>query len=227
MVNAIPFLWLKGWHAPASRQTCEPRPLVQDGQIRPAPPVGASKNWGPADKSLARQPDTASADSEVRPGPRAPDATPPPDHRRGSHARSTIHTLPADYACWLIRCLESPAAHRSAILRMTEKLSGASANCGGGQWRPAVCCFRPSRRPPGRSPGSGSGLLPLLAGSGRDRGAEDVGIAERRRAVGLGGGLRDRCAGRSDCRQASRAGQSAALRTSFHTPTAPVRVAAV
>ena len=29
-----------------------------------------ARNWGPADKSLARQPDTASADSEVRPGPR-------------------------------------------------------------------------------------------------------------------------------------------------------------
>src|SRR6185312_15683349 len=36
MVNAIPFLWLKGWHAPAGRRTCEPRPLAQDGQIRPA-----------------------------------------------------------------------------------------------------------------------------------------------------------------------------------------------
>jgi hypothetical protein len=32
---------------------------------------------------------------------------------------------------------------------------------------------------------------------------------------------------RSDSRHASRAGQSAALRTSFQTPTAPVRVAAV
>src|SRR5215472_14689571 len=32
---------------------------------------------------------------------------------------------------------------------------------------------------------------------------------------------------RSDSRHASRAGQSAALRTSFHTPTAPARVAAV
>src|SRR5436190_21273099 len=51
MVNAISFLWLKGWHAPAGRRTCEPRPLVQDGQIRPAAPVGARKNWGPAGKS--------------------------------------------------------------------------------------------------------------------------------------------------------------------------------
>jgi hypothetical protein len=31
-------------------------------------------------------------------GTQAPDATPPPGHRRGSHARSTIHTLPADSA---------------------------------------------------------------------------------------------------------------------------------
>src|ERR1700754_1249862 len=72
MVNAIPFLWLKGWHAPAGRRACEPRPLAQDGQIGTAPPVGANKTWDPADESLEGQPDRASADSEVRPGPRPP-----------------------------------------------------------------------------------------------------------------------------------------------------------
>jgi hypothetical protein len=41
--HAIPFLWLKGWHAPAGRRACEPRPLAQDGQIGTAPPVGANK----------------------------------------------------------------------------------------------------------------------------------------------------------------------------------------
>src|SRR5436190_12612928 len=96
MVNAISFLWLKRWHAPAGRRTCEPRPLVQARQIRPAPPVGATKTWDPAGRSFRRTTRTAPADSEVRPGPRAPDPTPPPGHRRGSHARSTIHTLPAD-----------------------------------------------------------------------------------------------------------------------------------
>src|SRR4029077_10126186 len=69
MVNAIPFLWLKGWHAPAGRRACGPRPLAQDGQIGTAPPVGAI-TWDPADESFERQPERASADSEVRPGPR-------------------------------------------------------------------------------------------------------------------------------------------------------------
>src|ERR1022692_941134 len=70
MGNAISFLRLKGWHAPAGRRTCEPRPLVQDGQIRSAPPVGARKTGARPTDRFARQPDAASADSEVRPGPR-------------------------------------------------------------------------------------------------------------------------------------------------------------
>ena len=53
-----------------------PRPLAQDGQIGTAPPVGATKTWDPADESLARQPARASADSEVRPGPRPPTLCP-------------------------------------------------------------------------------------------------------------------------------------------------------
>src|SRR6266702_4572095 len=78
------FLWLKGWHAPAGRRTCESRPLAQDGQIRPAAPVGA-RNPGtrPTDR-LAGQPEAASADSEVRPGPRLP--TLRPHHRKTSEA---------------------------------------------------------------------------------------------------------------------------------------------
>jgi hypothetical protein len=47
------------------------RPADQAGTAR-----GCQKNWGPADKSLARQPDAASADSEVRPGPRFPTLRP-------------------------------------------------------------------------------------------------------------------------------------------------------
>src|SRR6266853_1457160 len=31
MVNAISFLWLKGWHAPAGRRIREPRPLPRPG----------------------------------------------------------------------------------------------------------------------------------------------------------------------------------------------------
>jgi hypothetical protein len=105
MVNAIPFLWLKGWHAPAGRRACEPRPLAQDGQIGTAPPVGAI-TWNPADESLAGQPERASADSEVRPGPRPP--TLRPHHRKTAQAgpgalpTSSLPTLSGRLADWVI-----------------------------------------------------------------------------------------------------------------------------
>src|SRR2546430_11751819 len=54
----------------------KPRPLVQAGQIRPAPLVGAVRPWDPADRSSRRTARTASADSEVRPGPRLPTLRP-------------------------------------------------------------------------------------------------------------------------------------------------------
>jgi hypothetical protein len=65
-----PFSEVEGWHAPAGRRTCEPRPLAQDGQIGDGTAGGCHKTWDPADESLAGQPDRASADSQVRPGPR-------------------------------------------------------------------------------------------------------------------------------------------------------------
>src|SRR5947207_13420479 len=75
MVTAISFLRLKGWHAPAGRRPGNPGLLSRTGRSgrhrRWVP-----ENWGPADKSLARQPDAASADSEVRPGPRFPTLRP-------------------------------------------------------------------------------------------------------------------------------------------------------
>src|SRR6266852_4931539 len=58
------------------RRNCEPRPLVQAGQIRPAPLAGATKTWGPAGRSSRRTARAASADSEVRPGPRPPTLRP-------------------------------------------------------------------------------------------------------------------------------------------------------
>src|SRR5450755_5101686 len=76
MGNAISFLRLKGWHAPAGRRTCEPRPLVQDGQIRPAEPAGARKPGARPTDRFAGQHEAASADSEVRPGPRPPTLCP-------------------------------------------------------------------------------------------------------------------------------------------------------
>jgi hypothetical protein len=75
----------------------KPRPLVQARQIRPAPPVGA-RNWGPADRSFRRTTRAASADSEVRPGPRPP--TLRPYHLKTGEAgpEAPIHILPADSA---------------------------------------------------------------------------------------------------------------------------------
>ena len=84
MVMPSLFLWLKGWHAPAGRRTREPRPLAQDGQIRPA------RRWVPQEPGPGRQigsqdsPKGASADSEVRPGPRLP--TLRPHHRKTTEA---------------------------------------------------------------------------------------------------------------------------------------------
>ena len=98
MDNAIPFLRLKGWHAPAGRRTCEtlasdPGQADQTGNAG-----GCQKNWDPADRSFRRTARAASADSEVRPGPRLPGPTRPSHQDRGSRAGSTTHTLPADSA---------------------------------------------------------------------------------------------------------------------------------
>jgi len=75
MVNAISFLWLKGWHAPAGRRIREPRPLPRPGgsdrQRRWVPGT-----WDPADRSSRRTARAASAGSEVRPGPRLPTLRP-------------------------------------------------------------------------------------------------------------------------------------------------------
>src|SRR5215813_9046252 len=57
---------------------------------------GCQKNLGPADRSIPRTARSASADSEVRPGPRPPTLRPtnPKPRKQG---RSTIHILPAEY----------------------------------------------------------------------------------------------------------------------------------
>jgi hypothetical protein len=71
MVNAISFLWLKGWHAPAGRRTCEPRPLPRPGRS------GRQRRWvpqslGPGRQTVSHDNTPASADPEARPGPRPP-----------------------------------------------------------------------------------------------------------------------------------------------------------
>src|ERR1022692_3014608 len=92
MDNAIPFLRLKGWHAPAGRRTCEPRPLAQDGQIRPAAPVGAV-NLGPGRQIVSQDCPYGVSRIGGQAGPQAPDTTPVTSQNRGSRAGSTIHSL--------------------------------------------------------------------------------------------------------------------------------------
>src|SRR5204863_857794 len=90
-------LRLKGWHAPAGRLACEPRPLVQDGQIGPAPPVGARK-LGPGRQIVSKTARCGVSRFGGQAGTQVSDATPPPSENRGSRAGSTTHTLPADSA---------------------------------------------------------------------------------------------------------------------------------
>ncbi len=95
MVNAVPFSG-EGWHAPAGRRTCEPRPLIQARQIRPAAPVGA-RNLGPGRQIVSQ--DSPSGVSRIggQAGTQASDPTPAPPQNRASRAGSTIHSLPAEY----------------------------------------------------------------------------------------------------------------------------------
>jgi hypothetical protein len=63
-----PFLRLRGGTHPLAVGPGKPRPLAQDGQIRPAR-RWVPENLGPADRSFRRTTRTASAESEVRPDP--------------------------------------------------------------------------------------------------------------------------------------------------------------
>src|SRR5271157_1613504 len=88
MVNVIPFK-VEGWHAPADRRTCDPRPLVQEGQIRTAAPVDAGISLGPGRQidSQDNQPDVSRFASQTGTQDSRPYAPNPP--RPGMQARST------------------------------------------------------------------------------------------------------------------------------------------
>src|SRR5580700_6389907 len=120
---------VEGWHAPAGRRTCEPRPLAQDGQIRPAPPVGAV-NLGPGRRIVLQDSPHGVSRLGSQAGTQAPDPTPVSAQNRGSRAGSTIHSLPAEYlplsGTWFPRerwtqirqlCAGTPAASTCRWLR--------------------------------------------------------------------------------------------------------------
>ena len=112
MVNAIPFLWLKGWHAPAGRRTREPRPLAQDGQIRPA------RRWVP------QKPGTRPAErSEGQPKRRQPIRRSGRDPGHRPYARITAkprkqgrkHYPHPPCRLWAVGCGACPPVGRAQI----------------------------------------------------------------------------------------------------------------
>src|ERR1700730_11655775 len=101
------------WHAPAGRRTCEPRPLAQDGQIRPAPPVGAV-NLGPGRRIVLQDSPHGVSRLGSQAGTQAPDPTPVSAQNRGSRAGSTTHSLPADSARLMIMSATRALRHRKS-----------------------------------------------------------------------------------------------------------------
>src|SRR3974390_1754114 len=80
---------------PLAARTCEPWPLIQARQIRPAAPVGALKLGA---RPTARSQDNPNGVGRFggQTGPR-PDTTPASPQNIGSRAGALIHILPADY----------------------------------------------------------------------------------------------------------------------------------
>ena len=80
------------------RQSCETHCRSDPGQAdQTGNAGGCQKKLGPGRQIVSQ--DSASGVSRLggQAGTQAPDPTPPPDHHRGSRARSTTHTLPADH----------------------------------------------------------------------------------------------------------------------------------
>src|SRR5205814_9159038 len=128
VVIAVPFM-AEGWHAPAGRRTCDPRPLPRPGRS------DRQRRWVPLKPGPGRQ--IVSKDSpsgvsrfEGQAGTQAPDATPPPSQDRGSRARSTTHILPADYALAVDEEFAAPERHRTSCYGARRALgSQACASC--------------------------------------------------------------------------------------------------
>src|SRR6185312_14754338 len=94
-------------------RTCEPRPLAQDGQIRPAPPVGAV-NLGPGRRIVLQDSPHGVSRLGSQAGTQAPDPTPVSAQNRESRAGSTIHSLPAEYSVIRSPARLAPCERRSA-----------------------------------------------------------------------------------------------------------------
>src|SRR5260221_988153 len=89
--HSHPFLWLRDGTHPLAVGTVNPGLLSRPGRSdwRAG---GCQKSWGPADRSSRRTDRAASADSEVRPGPRLP--TLRPYHAKTAEAGPEPEALP-------------------------------------------------------------------------------------------------------------------------------------
>src|SRR6266704_735892 len=131
MVTAISLLWLKGWHAPAGRRIRE-TPASDPGQADQTGIAGrCQKNWDPADKSFRRTTRAASAESEVRPGPRL--LTLRPYHLKTGEAGP--EALPTSCRIWRIRRAGCRAVGSAQIGQF-------HSECGCGQGQDVRACGR-------------------------------------------------------------------------------------
>src|SRR5436190_13550926 len=117
MVTAISFLRLKGWHAPAGRLACEPRPLVQDGQIGPAPPVGARK-LGPGRQIVSKTARCGVSRFGGQAGTQVSDATPPPSET-GEAGPEALPTPSLPTRCAEPTCQSLPLGCADYLVRAT------------------------------------------------------------------------------------------------------------
>src|SRR5271166_3494829 len=92
--HSHPFLRLRDGTHPLAVGPVKPWPLIQARQIRPAMPVGARKNWDPADRSFRKTTRCGVSRLGGQAGTQAPDPTLIPPQNRGSRAGSHIHSLP-------------------------------------------------------------------------------------------------------------------------------------
>jgi hypothetical protein len=111
--HSHPFLRLRDGTHPLARRTCEPRPLVQAGQIRPAPLAGAIRPGARPTDRLAGQPGRR---QPTRRSGRDPGSRPyaPVQTRSGKPGRKRIHSLPADSARYADNIRSGAAAHRTS-----------------------------------------------------------------------------------------------------------------
>src|SRR6266568_1802405 len=96
MVNAIPFLCVEGWHAPAGRRTCE-TPASSPGQADQTGRAGGCREILDPGRQIVSQ-DNPSGVSRFggQAGTQAPDPMPAPPQTGEAGPEAPIRILPAD-----------------------------------------------------------------------------------------------------------------------------------